>query len=221
MPEPSALALMRRLPYFAQLSETQLAALSRPLLRRHFEAGESIVREGESTAGMWIIEQGHVKVFHLSPEGREHILRLFGPGDSFNDVTAIDGGPNPAGAGALSAVTLWLLPHDALAAAYRDDHQLALAVIGALAGNVRSLVSQIEELALYSVMVRLARFLIAQSENPALTGITRAAIAAHLATTPETVSRTLRTLETIGAVRSERHEILVARPDLLREIAML
>lgn len=159
MPEGSSLALLRRLPYFVALSERQLTVLARALSRRQFEAGESIVREGEPTAGMWIIEQGQVKVFHLSPEGREHILRLFGPRDSFNDVTAIDGGPNPASASALTAVTVWLLPPDALAAALRDDHQLALSVINALAGNVRSLVSQMEELALYSVMVRLARFL--------------------------------------------------------------
>jgi CRP-like cAMP-binding protein len=76
---------------------------------------------------------------------------------------------------------------------------------------------------LYSVPARLARFLLSQSEAPALEGpgITRTAIASHLATTPETISRTLRMLEDAGAIRFDRHQILIVNEALLRDLAML
>ena len=51
--------------------------------------------------------------------------------------------------------------------------------------------------------------------------ITRAAIAAHLATQPETLSRALKSLEKAGIIRVERAEIEVLRADLLRVAAML
>ncbi len=92
-----------------------------------------------------------------------------------------------------------------------------------LARRVRGLVHQIEDLALYGAVVRLARFLLKQAEDPALSapGVTRAAIAAYLATTPETISRALRTLEDNGAIRFDRHRIVIIREDLLRDLAAL
>ena len=100
---------------------------------------------------------------------------------------------------------------------------MALAVIQGLAGRVRQLVLQIEDLALRSVTGRLARFLLEQVENPALAApvVTRTLIASYLATTPETVSRSLRSLETIGAIRFDRHRIVIVKTDLLRELALL
>lgn len=216
-------AFLRRLPYFAGLADPHLAALARQAARRRFESGESVFFEGEPSAGLWIIEEGRVKVFRLSPEGREHIMHLLGPGDAFNDIAAIDGKPNPVSAAALSRAAMWALPHSALAHAIRAYPELAQAVIGLLTGRVRTLVQQIEDLALCSVTARLARFLLSQSENASLSGpgITRATMAAHLATTPETVSRALRTLEESGTIHFERHRIVIVKADLLREMAML
>jgi CRP-like cAMP-binding protein len=147
---------------------------------------------------------------------------LVGPGDSFNDIPALDGGPNAASAMTLSHVVAWTLPSDVLLDELRADPDLALATIGILSQRVRDLVQQIEDLALCSVTARLSRFLLNQVDDAALSGpgVTRATIAAHLATTPETVSRALRALEDIGAIRFDRQEILITRLDLLRSVAM-
>jgi DNA-binding MarR family transcriptional regulator len=73
------------------------------------------------------------------------------------------------------------------------------------------------------VVVRVARLLLKQVEDPALSGagVTRAALAAHLATTPQTISTALRDLEVAGAIEFDRHQIRIVREDLLRAIAML
>lgn len=99
---------------------------------------------------------------------------------------------------------------------------MALNVIRFLAGWVRSLVGQIEDLALYSVIVRLSRFLLKQAEDTSLSGpgITRTAIAAHLNTTPQTINVLLRELEASGAIEFDRHHLRIIREDILRSIAM-
>lgn len=225
-PPPSpGFSLVERLsglPYFRALDPERLEALAQQALRRTFDAGAFLFGQDEPSAGLWIVERGRVKIVRLTPEGRELILRLAGPGDSFNDIPAIDGQPNAASALALSDVTVWNLPTGTLRAELHADHDLALATIDILTDRIRFLVQQIEDLTLCSVTTRLARFLLKQPDETALSGpgITRATIAAYLATTPETVSRALRTLETIGAIRFDRHTIVIAREDLLRSVAM-
>jgi len=221
-PDFSLAERLADLPYFKSLSSDRLAVLAQQATCHHFEPQESIIWEGDPSSGLWIIEEGRVKIAKLSPDGREHILLLVGSGESFNDIPALDGGPNAANATALSDVTAWRLPAEVLRAELHANPDLALAVISILAGRMRKLVQQIEDLALYSVTARLARFLLNQMENDSLSGpgITRATIAAHLATTPETISRALRTLEDIGAIRFDRHEIVIVRLDLLQSVAM-
>jgi CRP-like cAMP-binding protein len=214
---------LHSLVYFETLSPDQLAWLAGQTMRRGFEAGETIFFEGEPATGMWLIEAGRVKIFKLNPEGEEHILHFLGTGNTFNDIAALDGGLNPANASALSEVSAWIVPSAVLHDLLVSDSQVALKVVRILAGRVRALVQQIEDLALYSVTIRLARFLLKQAEDPALSGpgVTRAAIAAHLATKPETVSRALRTLEANNAIRFDRHRIIITDENLLRTIAAL
>lgn len=221
-PDDPLITCLRRHPYFRALDAQALADLAGRAVLCAFEAGQTISLEGEPSSGLWLIAEGRVKVYKLSPDGREHILHLLGPDDSFNDIAALDGGPNPASAASLSRSVVINLSAQALQTALRDSPQLALAVIAALAKRVRSLIQQIEDLALHSVTTRLARFLLEQAQSPALggEGITRAAIAAHLATTPETVSRGLRALEQAGTIRFDRHRILITDERLLRVIAL-
>ncbi len=215
--------MLQTLAYFASASPDQLMLLETAAQRRILTPNEGVFLEGDPSSGLWLIEHGRIKIFKLSMDGEEHILHLLGAGDTFNDIAAFDGGANPANATALIDSTLWLIPAAVLQTLIAADGHLALTVIRLLAGRVRRLVIQIEDLALHSVTIRLARFLLQQLDNPALSGpgITRVTIAAHLATKPETISRALRSLEQAQAIRFDRQRIIIEREDLLRTIAAL
>lgn len=215
--------ILRAHPYFAHIPAATVDMLAAKARRRTFERGQVLFISGEPSAGLWVLEKGRVKVYKTIPDGREHVLHLLGPGDTFNDVPAFDGGPNAAGAMAITGGVAWILPARTLQDALSADHELALGVITGLNQRIRQLVVQIEDLALRSVTARLARFLLEQRDNPALAGpaVTRALIATHLGTTPETVSRVLRALEESGALVFDRHRIVIRNPNLLREIALL
>lgn len=223
MNESSLPLMLRQIPYFAHVSDSHLAGLAEGALRREFAAGSVIFLEGDPSAGLWVLENGRVKAYKLSPDGQEYILRFFGPGDTFNDLAALDNAPNAASTMAVTDVMAWVIPTAVFRDALQENHELALAVIQALAGRVRHLVSQVEDLALRPVTARLARFLLEQIEEPALAhpAVTRALMANHLATTPESVSRSLRVLEKAGAIRFDRHQIIISQPDILRELAWL
>lgn len=214
---------IRSIPYFQAVAEDELVYITENSLLRTYDAGEIIFMEGEPAQGLWIVERGTAKIFKLNPDGGEHILHLRGVGKTFNDIAALDGGNNPANASALSVETqVWHIPAAVIRQVLTRNPQVALNVIRLLAVRVRSLVGQIEDLALYSVIVRLARFLVKQAEDPSLSGpgITRTAIAAHINTTPQTVSVVLRELESAGAITFDRHHIIIVNESVLRSIAM-
>ncbi|GAB4528849.1 MAG: Crp/Fnr family transcriptional regulator [Anaerolineae bacterium] len=210
--------------YFRGITPSEVMYITENCQLRTFTGNETIFMEGEPAQGLWIVEGGRVKIYKLSPDGNEHILHLRGPGKTFNDIAALDGGDNPANAAALSAeVQVWLVPTDIVTHVLTHNPQVALNVIRLLAKRVRSLVGQIEDLALYSVIVRLARFLIKQVDDPSLSGpgVTRTAIAAHLNTTPQTISVALRELEAAGAIKFDRHEITIVDETQLHAIALV
>jgi CRP/FNR family transcriptional regulator len=211
------------LAYFEDLSDHAIDQLVRASVRRHYEAGEIIFLENEPATGLWIIEKGRIKIYKINPDGVEHILHILGPRDTFNDIATLDGGSNPADAAALSKADVSVIPSEMLTNLIVENGDFALKAVRVLAKRMRSLVGKIENLALYSVTVRLSRFLLNQIEDPSLSGpgVTRTAIAAHLATTPQTISNALRELEHAGAIKFDRHRIWIMDERKLRSIALL
>lgn len=223
MSDFSVSSMLQRLPYFAHVAEPALGELAQQAVHRIFAANEMIFLEGEPSAGLWIVENGRVKAYKLSPDGQEYILRFFGPGDTFNDLAALDGAPNPVSTMAVTDASAWVISTAVFSQALQADHEMTLAVLQGLVGRVRFVVRRMEDLALRPVTARLAHFLLDQIENPSLKhpAITRALIANHLATTPESISRSLRVLAEAGAIRFDRHRIIITQPDILRQQAQL
>ncbi len=210
--------------YFHSLSEARLHWLARNATCYQFQPGEIVFLDGAPCAGLWLVHEGHAKVYKTSTAGDEHIVHFVGPGESFNDVAALDGGPNPASAAALSPLTTCNFSRAVVVDAVRTDPDLAMSLIESLAARTRFLVDQVEELALYSVTTRVARFLIKQDEDTLLNAVSpvnRSTLASHLAIKPETLSRALSTLESSGAIAVSRTSLTVKNAELLRAVALL
>lgn len=210
--------------YFEGITQEELTYIADNSIFHTYMVGKAIFLEGDPVDGLWIVEKGRVKIFKIGHEGNEQILHLLGPGRTFNDIGAMDGGNNPANATALSSeVHVWLVPSTIITDVLTHNPQVALNIIRLMAKRVRYLVGQIEDLTLYSVTVRLARFLLKQIDDPSLSGpgVTRTAIAAHLNTTPQTISVALREIESAGAIQFDRHQITIIDEGKLQTIAML
>lgn len=218
-PDP---ALLRRAPYFARLPEPVLAALAAACVERRFDRGQVIFLEGEVCAGLYIVGSGEVKIFKLSPQGREQILHRMGPGDTFNDVAVLDGGPNPASAAALTDASLWVITRGEMQRLTQVHPALAWALIESIARRARHLVAMVEDLSLRSVKSRLARLLLNEVERAAKTGeldrsqmVTQAEMAARLGTVREMIGRALRELADEGLIEFDRHRIVILDRDAL------
>ena len=216
--EAAAIAALQAEPYFKSLDDAELKNLARTLIERTYAKDEVIFLEGEPCQGLYIVHEGNVKVFKLSPEGREQVLTSVQAGGSFNEVAVFDGGPNPANVAALHGAKIWILPRSAIVDLIRRRPDVALAIIQNLGARLRHLVGLVEDLSLRQVSSRLAKLLLEISSGQQAP-LTQQEMAAHLGTVREIIGRSLKQLEARGLIEIEHGKITVLdRPGLERMI---
>jgi len=212
---------LRKNPYFNELDDAALQEAAEFMHLREFERGEILFWEGEPCAGLHIIQQGSVKLYRLSPQGRQYIVRVLQEGETCNEVPVFDGGANPVNVEALEAARVWVIEPEVLRRLLISHPEFAQKVITNFSKNLRSLVRMVSEMAFYQVTHRLAR-LISQIPPDELSGesgsrLTQDQIAARLGTVREVVARSLRELERSGAIHVENRRIQVSDPEVLQQ----
>ena len=186
---------------------------------KRFRLGESIFHESQPAAGMFVLLRGRVNLCKLSPGGQEQIIAAIEPVIMFNELTSIDGGPNPYTAVAQKDCLTWNISHEAfldLVRAYPDP-EIGLGLLRVLAART--------DLSYLPVLARTAKLLLDLSDCGKM-DINRAEypikdLAAHIASVPEVVSRSLTNLDERGLIISERQVIRVLDPERLAEIAQV
>lgn len=212
--------LLKSIPYFSGLSPVELEAIKRHVFEKIADRGELILLEEEAAEAVYFVASGAVKVFKTSPEGKEQILCLLRPGESFNDVPIFDGGPNPASVIAMSPVALYGINKSDMQTLLREYPSMAINIIKVLAERVRHFVSLVEDLSFRHVTSRVAKLLLEHagdgtSPRPRLT---QQDMAAMVGTAREVVGRSLKVLEEEGAIRMERHRIVITDKETLKEM---
>ena len=122
-----------------------------------FLKGQTIFRQGDPCPGAYIVGSGLVRVYKSSAGGKEHVLHIVSPGNTFAEVAAIGGFGCPATAQAITPTDCVLLPTDQLQSALREDHELCLEMLSGLTFWVRHLVGLMEDIVLRDAAGRLAR----------------------------------------------------------------
>jgi CRP/FNR family transcriptional regulator len=214
-------ALIRAVPYFADLGDAELIQVQARLAERHYQPDQIVFFEGDPCAGLHLVVAGRARVYRVSLEGREQVLALLGPGDSCNEVPAVDGGPNPASCNALEPTTFWVLSRDALDRLRQEIPDLNDAIVASLAARCRQLVQRVYNLSFLSVTARVAQFLVRQTEpghSLSRRRWTQEEIAAEVGTVREVVGRALHQLSEQGLIRLDRHRIHVLDRDGLQAL---
>jgi CRP/FNR family transcriptional regulator len=218
--EPSAL---RQVPLFTSLDEGDLARVAAITVERRYGRGEILLLEGDLGGPLHYVRSGHIKVYRTSPEGKEQVLRLVGPGETFNDVPALDGGPNPASAAAIESTDVFVTGRAGLRTLILERPAMAEAAIQSLATALRHLVAVVETLSFRHVTARVAKILLDQefASRDGQTGyrLTQQEMAAMAGTAREMVGRALKELEAMGAIEMHHGRAVVVDLDRLQLMA--
>jgi len=214
------LDFFKRIPYFSGLSLAELESIQKLVFEKTADRAETVALEGEPAANLYFVASGVVKVFKTSAEGKEQILSIVRPGESFNDVPIFDGGPNPVSARTMGPVLLYGMKKNDMGAILRNHPQVASNVIKVLAKRVRDLVSLVEDLSFRHVISRVAKILFDHIGDEMGHGprLTQQQMAAMAGTAREVVGRSLKALEEQGAIKLDRHRIIITDKEALKKV---
>jgi CRP-like cAMP-binding protein len=200
---------LRQMDLLACVPDDALLLVARSVARHEFAPGQIIIVAGEPSYAAYLISEGLVRVFRLSPDGREQVLARLGPGHSFNTVPVfLENGTNHATVQAIEQTVLFTIQREALRRLVADCPPLAWSLLQDMAARLDHLTNLAEDLSLRSVRGRLARFLLDHAGSDLDHGRwTQEEIAASLGTVRDVVGRTLRSLADSGMLQISRQRI--------------
>ena len=210
--------LLRRIPYFGALPLEDLARVARTLRIRSCLKEEVVFRRGDPSEGLYIVLSGGIRTSVTSVEGREQVLKVFGPGRTFGDLSVFDDEPLAADAVATTESTIAVLPRAHVIELLRRHPDAAIDVIRLFAARLRAYKQLVEDLSLRSVAARVAKLLVdrargvetlvEESRTQRLT-CTQDEIASMVGSVREVVQRALKAFEHAGLVEIDRGQIHV------------
>lgn len=186
---------------FAALSDAERQRLLSSSQTRRFAAGEHLFSHGDAASYFFLLRIGSVKLYRLSPEGDEKIMRLIRPSETFAEsILFIDPPRYLVHGEGVEAGELVGLDRDTFLAILKGSFSTCRAVMAQMTLRIQSHWDEIETLALQNSRYRVVHYLLGLVAPGASGRVTvslparKVLIAAHVAVAPETLSRTLRTL---------------------------
>jgi len=213
------------IPLFQGLDSAQHEAVAAIASEKSVARGQIVFAEGAQAEGIHILTQGRVKVYKLSPDGKEQILHVFGPGEPVGEVAVFAGRKYPAYAEALEASKFLYIPRREFLALLQREPAVALNMLAELALRLRRFTNMVENLSLREVPGRLAAYLLYLSERQDDSAeiqldMTKTQLASLLGTIPETLSRILARMTKEGYIASgEGRAITLLDRESLQQLA--
>jgi len=213
-------ALFKKMPLFAELDDRELASLAGVAKTRRYAKDDVIFHADESGDVFCIIREGKVKITMISPEGKEIILSMMGPGEFFGEMSLLDDEPRSATVVALEPLELVTIWRSDFLEILRENFGITKKILIELSRRVRKTSNRIESLATMDVYGRLARFFLdlAQQQGKvldtgyvAVTRPTHQAIANMIGTSRETVSRLIHELIRQDLLMSEGKTVYLSK----------
>lgn len=216
--------IIAAIPIFGGLPDGQLARIEQISHELSFSRNTPIFWEGDEGNGFYVVATGKIKIFKMSPEGKEQILHIYGPGQPFGEVPVFAGQHFPANAQTVEKSRLLYIPRQAFIDLITAHPSLALNMLAMLSQRLRQFTVQVENLSLKEVPGRLASYLIYLYEEqkgdvPLRLPISKGQLASLLGTIPETLSRILGKMSHQGLITVQGANIFLNDRLALEELA--
>jgi CRP/FNR family transcriptional regulator, dissimilatory nitrate respiration regulator len=213
--------ILKTIPLFSGLSDEHIERLGEISALHQVEKSRLIFSEGDPADGLYMVAQGTVKIFKLSPEGKEQILHIYGPGHLFGEVPVFQGVSFPASALALEKSELIFMPRDRFVGLITAIPGLGMNLLAELSRRLREFTVQIENLSLKEVPARLSAYILTLSKEQknaqtVTLPVSRTQIANLIGTTPETVSRVLKRMSDADCIKVSGKQIRIIDRERLK-----
>ena len=219
---------LKQCPLFAGLKEEDLKKIKAVASLKRVGKKQVLFSDGEEARGFYVVLSGKVKLYKISPEGKEQILHVVSPPEAFAEAALFLEGNYPAFAETLTDSQLLFFPKRDFIQLIERNPQLSINMIVSLSHFLRKFASLIEELSLKEVSSRVAKYLIDLSLKSAKEGrnpreidldLSKSQLASKLGTISETLSRSLAKMKAKKIIDVKKNRILILNREALEAVA--
>ena len=171
---------------------------------RNISKGGYLFHEGDASEGFYVIQKGAIDVHRVSPAGKEQVIHVFRQGESLAEASLASEQGYPASARAIESSSVVVVPKAPFLELISRRPELGMRMLASMSQHLRTLVTLVEDLTLKDVETRFLNWVLkrCQAEGRAAAEVdlrmTKRVLAAQLATTSETLSRTFAKLRSEG-----------------------
>ena len=212
-PAPMDLDIAARIPVLNGLKPESLALLMTAANVINLRPGHVLFRQGEPAVAFFIIVDGWIKLYRVTPAGDEAVLNVLTTGEGFAEAVTFASGGYPATACAVTRARVLMIPADHVIACIREMPDIAIAMIASTSQHLDQMVQRIEQLTAQSATQRVADFLtsLAQcTKGPCTIALPydKSVIAGRLGLKPESLSRVFAKLRAVGVDVRASHVVV-------------
>lgn len=195
-------------------------SIASSLMLREYTLGESVIHHGDEAEYLWLVFKGWVKLTRQTPDGKETIVRLCTTGDVFGKAALFAQANYPYHAEVISQhATIGSIPAGQLRTLVAANPPIAAHIMNLMNERAAQAQLKLEHLNTMSASQRLGCFLLGlchtqlhgplQIEIP----ISKNILASYLGMKPETFSRSMQQLKTLGITMDGPH---IHLPDVMK-----
>ena len=200
---------MLQVPIFNHLESDSLALIHKKIHSIEFKKGEYLFRAEEPTNSLYIIQSGAVRLFHLLESGKEQLIRILKPGDFIGEWSLFSQDSQYEDyAYALVDTKVCQLYANDFKEVLLSYPAVSLKILEEMSRRLQASEKMTSRVANESVGMRLVNYFLGQLPGQASDAhlinleLSRKGLAAFLGTTPETISRKFKELESLNIIKS-------------------
>jgi CRP/FNR family transcriptional regulator len=222
------LRLLSMVDILAPLSREEIKELSRRVPDTHFQRDQILYTPQEKREVLFMLKKGRVRIYRVSPDGREFTLMVVGAGTVFGEMSLTAQRLENAYAEAMEPVIVCKMRRLDLERLVMDKPQVGLKLMSVLSERLSLAEDRMEDIALKEVPTRLASFILQLIESEGVvtsegykvpTRYTHRQVATMIGSKRETVTKAFTLLQQVGAVELKRRRIHVKDVDTLKRVA--
>jgi len=193
-------------PAIRDMSEEGKQRLRQGVIRTQCPADAVVLNKGEAVSGAYLVLEGRLRVFTLSPNGNEATLYFINPGETcvlalnclFNDLLY------PAWVQAEEVTRVAVIPGPLYRQLFGSEQTIQELTVTALSTVVFRLMGELEQLHSSHHRQRLANFILLHATSDGIVRMTQQRMANHLGTTREVVARLMGEWVAEGVIATGR-----------------
>lgn len=217
--DPRDWQIVKSTPLFGAMAQDLAQSVIGNPHVRVYEKDTQLFHQGSPAESFYLVLDGWVKLYRLTPDGNEVVVGVFKRGETFAEAAIFLGGRYPVSAQVVTTSRLLRFDGENLRRRIREQPDLALSMLASASYHLKALVEQIEKIKILSAPQRIADFLIGLSavrDGPSTLELPfeKALIANRLGMKPESFSRALAKLRPLG-ISVERDRVTIADVQLL------